>query len=124
VPNPTAGREQHVEPPLDQLGERAPARDRPLDRRRTRAKRRRPAQHRLLRLALVVAGQRERQPRAVAEAPVDRPLADARVGGDGVHRDVLDPVAGTEALERLEHLAAAPRRVGPLVRNGHGARRC
>ena len=66
--------------------------------------------------AVCSSQQREREPRAVAEAAEQRALADACLGGDRVHRDVLDPAAAEQPLGRRQHLLAVALRVGALAR--------
>ena len=87
-------------------------RDQSLDRRRARAQRRRPADQVLLQPPLVLGQQREDEPGAVAEPAEQRALADARLGGDGVHRHAVGAALGEQLLGRGQDLVAVARRVG------------
>jgi hypothetical protein len=66
----------------------------------------------------VLLEQRLREPGAVAEAAEQRSLANARLGGDRVHRHVLDAAAGEQPLCGREHLEAVALGVGALARLG------
>ena len=103
---------------VEQLELRARHRLQPLLRRRARAERRRAADDRLLERDVLLLEQRLGEPGAVAEAAEERALADAGLGRDRVHRDVLDAVAGEQPLGRGEHLGAVALRVGALARLG------
>ena len=91
---------------LHQRDLRARHRLEPLLRRRPRAERRRTADQRLLQRARLVLQQRRGEPGTVAEAAEQRALADARGGGDRVHRDVLHAVLGEQPRGGAEHLLA------------------
>jgi hypothetical protein len=62
----------------------------------------------------VLVEQRVREARAVAEAPEDRALPDARRLGEHVHRDVLDAVLAHEPPRGVEDLQAVARGVRAL----------
>ena len=87
--------------------------------------RRRPAQHQVLQLALPLVEEGDGQARPVAEAPVDGPLAHARLAGDVVHRHAVDAVLGDQPLGRLEHQLPVTGRVSALADGGRGeVQRC
>jgi hypothetical protein len=65
---------------------------------------------------LVLVEQRPQQPGAVAEAAEQRALADARSGGDRVHRDLLDVPLREQPGGRAQDPVAVASRVGTLAR--------
>ena len=85
---------------------------------RARPERGRAPQDQALQLALGVLQQRQRQPGPVAEAPEERALADARGGGDLVHRHRVDAALGEEAAGGLQDARAVAGGVGPLGGSG------
>ncbi len=89
-----------------------------LARRRAGAEWRRAADHALLEPRLVLADDRAREARAVAEAAEDRALADARLGGDRLHRHARRAVALEQPRGRVEHEFPVARGVGALGRLG------
>src|SRR2546423_6717818 len=88
----------------------------PVGGRRAGPERRAAADARLLQRALALVEQREGERAAVAEAPVERALADAGGAGDVVHRDVVDAALREERAGGLEDLAAVAGGVGALPR--------
>ena len=66
----------------------------------------------------MLAEDRAREARAVAEAAEDRALAHARLGGDGLHRHARRAVALEQPRGGVEHEPAVARGVGPLGRLG------
>ena len=99
--------------------------EQPLGRRRAGAERRRAAQDGLLQAPLRLVQQRAQEPLAVAEAPEQRALADARGARDVVHGHRLDAALGEQPGGRLQHAArgcARRPRARPAARRRGGAR--
>ena len=69
----------------------------------------------VLEVALGLLDERAQQRRAVAEASVERPLADARRGGDVVHRHAVDPPLVDQARGGAQDALAVAPRVGALA---------
>jgi hypothetical protein len=101
--------------------------DRTLHGRSTGAERRLAADDLVLELALALVEQGVHQAAAVAEAAEERALADARRGGDRVHRHMLDSPLLDQASRSREDPQAVARRVGALAElrpcDGQGQRR-
>ena len=74
------------------------------------------AYQRVLELARALVEQRHHEPGAVAEATEQRPLADARLGRDRVHRDLLHAALLDQLCSGREDAAAVTGCVGALAR--------
>jgi hypothetical protein len=102
---------------FEQIDHRAVEGGEALSRRRPRPERRRPAEQRVLKDALMLVEQRERDRRHVGIASVERALADAGLGGDALHRHLAG--LREQPLGRREHAGTVARRVGALAGGAH-----
>ena len=94
-----------------------------LPRRRAGPERRRAADQLVLEVVLGLLDERSQQRPAVAEAPVERALADARLGRDVVHRHRVDAVLVHQTRRRAQDALAVAPRVGALALRQRGRRR-
>jgi hypothetical protein len=110
------GDEQQLAVRLEQVEHPLAERHQALGGRGARPERRLAADERVLEGAVALGQQRARERRAIAEAPEQRALADARLGRDGVHRRAAHAVLGEQLLGRGEDPPAVARGVRPLGR--------